>query len=1385
MIKLMFNSLFLGFCFLTTSTFFAQDNRIQIGSYQDVNEESIGSQPRQFMLLGEKLFFAATNYEYGHEIWYTDGTTSGTKLLKDIFPGESPSSSSPKIVFNNKLYFSANDGEDPNDPNPELWVTDGTSEGTQRLRDQLGKRVVSPGQFMATENLIYFTAYDPELGFELWVSEGSESGTKFIKDIVPGSRDGNIRSMTPFGNQMIFFANDNIGTGMWVSDGTTEGTIRITPNNGYASGNEVLAIDDQLFFAGSGINRLGIEVWVSDGTMEGTTLTKDIYENGQTSNPREFTAFDGQLFFVADESFNSSDLWKSDGTTEGTIKMADFSPSGQSGIEKLTVINNKLYFKAWSQLYVLENSNAEPISLGIQLLDMVQAGDDLFYRTSSNELWVYHTLSEQTEKLQELEGFTSLLFNQNERFYFLNRVGVQARLWTSDGTPTGTQFIRSMTHPDAQSVTNLDAFLKRMAPLGEKLILSPEDKDTGEEPWLYDPSTRNTTLLKKINEATLGAKIDKLVALNDKLVFYANQVGGITTKFQPGIWVTDGTSEGTQLLKNEFTRVMGSAFNKAFYVTSNFDSEYIWATDGTVDGDVLLTEIKAGVQKFISIGSLMFFFNFDELWVSDGTPDGTKFIKAINFTTPQFNHQSLNFGNRLFFYGDDGISGRELWVSDGTEEGTYMVYDVNGTSESSEPKFLTTALGRIFFTARSSNTSISEIWMTDGSATNTRKIGDTESLFNGGEIKDLTGVGELIYFTHNQSLYHLNAITEEITLVGPRLKPSGLFESNGKLFFNSNATFEQRLWVSEGTEESTLPLGRSQNIDGGRFYRFGNSFFFTSRNQKEGMELWTSNGTEEGTFIVNDLYPGRKGSFPKLFVEKNGRAYFVAVSPKYGQSLFYLDYANPPSFKGKVFHDINQNGIQEADEPGLPNVLVKAMPYNQFVFTSEDGQYEIQGKEGDFEISPSPNLCWEITTGPSQVSFRYNGQIQSEGPSFGLVETTKIDSLALSVTAAPFRCGFNVPIWLVLRNTGCSPISGQLELDLGGLTQYVSSDMTPLKQEENLITWNIPELTAGKVERIRLEVKVANEEFSGEKVSLELKMINELGALVNHEVFYGEIRCAFDPNDKLVAPSRDEETKSNYTQFDELLEYTIRFQNTGNDTAIHVMITDQLSGKLNWSSFRPGGSSHPYHVSINQENGLVTFYFRNILLPDTIVNEPQSHGFVNYTILASPDIEEQETVLNSADIFFDFNKPVLTKEVKNTFVEFLDFDQDGTLFYEDCQDEDPLINPNAEDIPGNGIDEDCDGMDNLLVSIQESILASQIQVFPNPAINEVFIQNDRDAKFSLYIYNALGDKLDQHIISGSSCRIPTVNWAPGTVILQFLDMETGLSIIKKLIVLKQ
>ena len=146
----------------------------------------------------------------------------------------------------------------------------------------------------------------------------------------------------------------------------------------------------------------------------------------------------------------------------------------------------------------------------------------------------------------------------------------------------------------------------------------------------------------------------------------------------------------------------------------------------------------------------------------------------------------------------------------------------------------------------------------------------------------------------------------------------------------------------------------------------------------------------------------------------------------------------------------------------------------------------------------------------------------------------------------------------------------------------------------------------------------------------------------NIDTLLQPVRTSFDPNEKDAnAAGRP------IADITKEIEYTVRFQNTGTDTAFYVRIADTLSSKLNLASFNFIDASHP--VSVEIKNNILQFIFNPIYLADSSHNEPESHGFVKFSLKPAAAVLPGDTIYNNAAIYFDYNSAVITNAAKSWF----------------------------------------------------------------------------------------------------------------------------------------
>jgi ELWxxDGT repeat protein len=303
------------------------------------------------------LFFTALDGTHGNELWKSDGTATGTVLVKDILPGPGFSNPDQLTNVNGRLFFSAFEGH-------SLYESDGTAAGTVLVKD-----FANVSNLTNVNNRLFFSADDGKKGEELWTSDGTARGTTMVKDIYPGStvyhgprytfktpNNSQPANLTNLNGTLYFVANDGThGRELWKSDGTATGTVLVKDINTGTLGSSpcnLTNVNGTLFF-GASDGTSGQELWKSNGTASGTVLVKNIYPGTDaygrplSSNPASLTNASGTLYFAATDGTHGTELWQSDGTAAGTVLVKDINPgSSGSSPESLTVAGAHLFFAA-------------------------------------------------------------------------------------------------------------------------------------------------------------------------------------------------------------------------------------------------------------------------------------------------------------------------------------------------------------------------------------------------------------------------------------------------------------------------------------------------------------------------------------------------------------------------------------------------------------------------------------------------------------------------------------------------------------------------------------------------------------------------------------------------------------------------------------------------------------------------------------------------------------------------------------------------------------------------------------------------------------------------------------------------------------------------------
>ncbi len=316
---------------------------------------------------GILYFSAGDNTLTGSELWKTDGTTAGTSLIKDILPLTGSSMPNGLNVFwekNGSFYFKAYNTEDVGPKNEEIWMSNGTAAGTKMLKEiNTGDFSSESRDYFPFEGNLYFAAKNINYGNELWKTDGTSAGTVMVKDINPGiyscfptglfiawQKDGYFyyRAWTSYQT-----STTNADGELWRSNGTSAGTTRvkdINPGVGNGFDGVIHSDADFLYFsADNGTN--GNELWKTDGTTAGTTLLKDLYTGSADGEPSTvFATYNGFYYFTAlNTASTNREIWRTNGTTAGTTLVMDINVGASGSFpDNFAILNNRyLMFRAF------------------------------------------------------------------------------------------------------------------------------------------------------------------------------------------------------------------------------------------------------------------------------------------------------------------------------------------------------------------------------------------------------------------------------------------------------------------------------------------------------------------------------------------------------------------------------------------------------------------------------------------------------------------------------------------------------------------------------------------------------------------------------------------------------------------------------------------------------------------------------------------------------------------------------------------------------------------------------------------------------------------------------------------------------------------------------
>ncbi|MFM2202192.1 MAG: hypothetical protein RL040_1392 [Bacteroidota bacterium] len=369
------------------------------------------------------------------------------------------------------------------------------------------------------------------------------------------------------------------------------------------------------------------------------------------------------------------------------------------------------------------------------------------------------------------------------------------------------------------------------------------------------------------------------------------------------------------------------------------------------------------------------------------------------------------------------------------------------------------------------------------------------------------------------------------------------------------------------------------------------------------------------------------------------------------------------NINGVVFHDVNGDGIQQTAQPAEPvlsNIgVITIEELGVLIYPDASGQFVLPNvPQATYTISfEDPNGHWMLnadneltvtlpTCNGLKLPLIPASQTMAQVSGVSIWENSTIHCVA----------GFNPGIYIY--NNGNLPLNGTFVMNFDASLTYTEAPWAgtgvtveaPTQTSAGTLTWTIDNQPAGSLYYYQVHINGPGAATAGQSFpfSFALSLLDASGGEFydNLWTINPTVTCSYDPNDKQATPAGW--TEQHFITAGEEIEYRIRFQNTGNAPAFNVRIEDQLDlSKLNLNTFNPIAASHSYSTIVTPD-GMVQFVFDNIMLPDSVHDEANSHGWVVYRIRSFDSLLPLNVINNTAAIYFDDNEPVITNTYSHT-----------------------------------------------------------------------------------------------------------------------------------------
>lgn len=383
------------------------------------------------------------------------------------------------------------------------------------------------------------------------------------------------------------------------------------------------------------------------------------------------------------------------------------------------------------------------------------------------------------------------------------------------------------------------------------------------------------------------------------------------------------------------------------------------------------------------------------------------------------------------------------------------------------------------------------------------------------------------------------------------------------------------------------------------------------------------------------------------------------------RALFYAyNYCNVNSYcsftPGGVFYTIqgsnkfdnNTDGC-DSNDPILPNLkyTITDGAVNGSIISNNSGNYAIPLQSGTHTITPHLENPTYFNVNPIEAQVTFPGTASPHTQTFCITPNGAIQDLeVVFAPTSPARPGFNATYTLMYKNKGNQVANGNVTLTfMDEVLDLVSSSVASTSEQINELTWAYSNLLPFETRTINLVFNVNSpQEIPAVNIGSELGFTTFIGPVENDAYSFDNYSMlnqivvgSYDPNDKTCV----EGTILDPANIGKYVSYVIRFENTGTYPAENVVVVDNIdTEKFDINTLIPLHSSHNFVTKISNTNK-VEFIFEGINLP---FDDANNDGYVIFKIKTKPNLVVGNTFSNKANIYFDYNFPIVTNNYTTT-----------------------------------------------------------------------------------------------------------------------------------------